>query len=156
MKSICLILAIFILITVFCTDPVLGEERFFEIRAKKFEYKPSVITVNKGDTVKIRLVSEDVHHGFYVDGYEVKTSAYMGKDGHLTFVADKAGRFTFRCSVTCGEFHPYMVGYLVVAPNNRSNFYLVILLVAGFVYLISVITTKVRPVVAGGKKEAEK
>src|SRR3989304_4118538 len=97
------------------------EEKFFEVKAKKFSYTPNIIEVNKGDLVRIRLISEDVHHGFFVDGYAVSTSAHPGQDGSLKFTADKPGRFCFRCSVTCGEFHPYMVGYLVVKPNSRFS-----------------------------------
>ncbi len=95
-----------------------AKERLIELRAKKFAYTPNIIRVNKGDVISIRLLSEDVQHGLFIDGYGIKTSAYPGNEGSLKFVADKAGRFTFRCSVTCGEFHPYMVGILKVAPNR--------------------------------------
>ncbi|MFN3966575.1 MAG: cupredoxin domain-containing protein [Endomicrobiia bacterium] len=112
-----------------------AEEKVFEIRAKKFSYTPNIIKVNKGDTVRIRLISEDVHHGFYLDGYEIKTSAHPGQDGHLTFVANKTGRFSFRCSITCGEFHPYMVGYLVVQPNWRFIISIILVIIFAFIHL---------------------
>ena len=105
-----------------------AEERFFEIRAKKFSYSPNIIKVNKKDLVRIRLVSEDVHHGFFLDGYGVKTSAHPGQEGSLLFTANRTGRFSFRCSVTCGEFHPYMVGYMIVEPNSRFYMYVCIAL----------------------------
>ena len=95
-----------------------AEDRFFEIRAKKFSYTPNIIKVNKGDVVKIRLISEDVYHGLFLDGYGINTLAYPGQEGAVKFVADKTGRFSFRCSHTCGEFHPYMIGYLYVSPNR--------------------------------------
>ena len=101
-------------------------EKFFEIRAKQFVYTPNIIKVNKGDKVSIRLISEDVTHGLFVDGYGIKTSAHPGQDGSLTFAADKTGRVSFRCSVTCGEFHPYMIGYLVVGPNSRFLAYILL------------------------------
>lgn len=117
-----------------------AEERFFEIRAKKFSYTPNVIRVNKGDTVRIRLISEDVHHGFFLDGYGVRTSALPGKDGSLKFVADKPGRYIFRCSVTCGEFHPYMIGHLRVAPNYSFRFFVLAVLVVGALALLFAMT----------------
>ena len=115
----------------FMAGSALAAERFFEIKAKKFSYTPNIINVKRGDTVKIRLLSEDVHHGLFVDGYGIKTSAHPGMEGSLKFVADKPGRYTFRCSVTCGEFHPYMVGYLVVGPNSRFWLFAVIVLAIG-------------------------
>jgi len=111
-----------ILIGLFFTTSASAEEKFFEIKAKKFSYTPNIIKVNKGDTVRIRLLSEDVSHGLYLDGYEVNTSSQPGQDGNLKFIADKTGRFTFRCSVACGEFHPYMVGHLIVEPNWKYYF----------------------------------
>ena len=118
-------------------SPAQAAERFFEIKAKKFSYTPHIIKVNRGDTVKIRLLSEDVHHGFFVDGYGIKTSAHPGMEGSLKFIADKPGRYTFRCSVTCGEFHPYMVGYLVVGPNSRFWLFAAIVLVIGIGSIIT-------------------
>jgi cytochrome c oxidase subunit 2 len=113
--------------------PALGpaNEKIFEVRARKFSYSPHIITVNKGDTVRIRLISEDVTHGLFVDGYNVQTTAHPGQDGSIKFVADKTGRFTYRCSVTCGEFHPYMIGYLIVEPNSRFWFYVALVIFLG-------------------------
>jgi heme/copper-type cytochrome/quinol oxidase subunit 2 len=36
----------------------------------------------------------------------------------LTFVADKPGSFRFRCNVTCGAMHPFMIGKITVGSNN--------------------------------------
>lgn len=119
-----------------------AEEKFFEIKAKKFSYTPNIIKINKGDMVKIRLISEDVHHGFFLDGYGVKTSAHPGQEGSLKFIADKPGRFSFRCSVTCGEFHPYMVGYLVVEPNSRFYISASLVLLIGLINLLWVVFHK--------------
>jgi cytochrome c oxidase subunit 2 len=113
------------------TASAFAEERLLEIRARKFSYTPNIIRVNKGDLVKVRLVSEDVTHGFFLDGYGFNISAHPGQEGHLEFVADRTGRFSFRCSVTCGEFHPYMVGYLIVGPNSRFGFYTLLTVVLG-------------------------
>ena len=122
-----------ILVCLLFTPSAFAEEKSFELRAKKFSYTPNIVEVDKGDVVKIRLISEDVHHGFYLDGYGVQTSAHPGQDGSVKFVANRTGRFSFRCSVTCGEFHPYMVGYLVVGPNSRFLFYVFLTLALGIV-----------------------
>ncbi|MDP2956899.1 MAG: cupredoxin domain-containing protein [Longimicrobiales bacterium] len=97
---------------------IVGDQRVVEVRAKRFEFSPSVITVREGETVVLKIISEDVMHGFFLDGYETQTTIPPGEIRVLGFMADRAGRFTFRCSMTCGEFHPYMVGNLRVLPNR--------------------------------------
>lgn len=124
---------VFLILLFFTFIPhAFAEEQFFEITAKKFSYTPETIRVKKGDSVTIRLMSEDVTHGLYLDGYGLETRAHPGQDGSISFVADKTGRFAFRCSVTCGEFHPYMVGFLVVDPNSRLYGFATVILVLGF------------------------
>ena len=99
------------------------EPRLINITAKRFQYTPNRITVRKGERITIRMESLDVTHGLYVDGYGINIKARPGHVGMATFVADKTGRFSFRCSETCGEFHPYMIGFLEVTPNTRFNLF---------------------------------
>lgn len=98
--------------------PITPQERTFRIDARQFAYSPSGLQVNPGDTVTIQLVSTDVVHGLYVDGYDVSVEADPGQTTALTFIADKPGSFRFRCNVTCGAMHPFMVGKLTVGSNN--------------------------------------
>lgn len=93
-------------------------ERTFQIEARQFSYSPSELNVNAGDRVTIKLVSNDVVHGLYVDGYDVSVEADPGQTATLTFIADKAGSFRFRCSITCGAMHPFMIGKLTVGSNH--------------------------------------
>lgn len=92
--------------------------RTFRVEASQFAYGPSVLTVNQGDIVTIELVSKDVVHGLYVDGYGVSVTADPGQTATLTFTADKAGSFRFRCNATCGALHPFMIGKIQVGPNT--------------------------------------
>lgn len=93
-------------------------ERTIHIRAKRFEYSPSVIEVNPGDRVTIELEAGDVVHGLSIDGYNLNITADPGQPARLTFIADKAGSYRFRCSVTCGNMHPFMIGKLEVGTNS--------------------------------------
>lgn len=94
------------------------QERSFEIDARQYAYSPYELNVNAGDTVTIHLVSNDVVHGFYVDGYGVSVEADPGQTATLTFIATKPGSFRFRCNVTCGAMHPFMIGKLTVGRND--------------------------------------
>ncbi len=94
------------------------QERTFQIDARQFSYSPSELNVNAGDTVTIKLVSNDVVHGLYVDGYDVFVEADPGQTKTLSFVANKPGSFRFRCNITCGAMHPFMIGKLTVGSNH--------------------------------------
>lgn len=107
------------------------------IYARKYAFTPPIIRVNKGDTVSINLITRDVTHGFYLEGYDIdgkikpEHSPDFGtlylrhpsreEDYHevdrIEFTADKTGKFRFRCSQTCGYMHPFMQGELIVRPN---------------------------------------
>lgn len=97
---------------------VAPQTRTFRIEARQFAYSPSELKVNAGDTVTIQLVSNDVVHGLYVDGYGVAVEADPGQTKTLTFVADKPGSFRVRCNITCGAMHPFMIGRLTVGSNE--------------------------------------
>ena len=97
---------------------VASQERSFRIDARQFAYAPSELAVNPGDTVTIQLVSTDVVHGLYIDGYDLSVEADPGQTATLTFFADQPGSFRFRCNVTCGAMHPFMIGKLTVGTND--------------------------------------
>jgi heme/copper-type cytochrome/quinol oxidase subunit 2 len=94
-----------------------AQERIFRIQAGNFAYSPATLQVNPGDRVTIELVSTDVVHGIYVDGYDLELTADPGQASRLSFIADRSGSFRFRCSVTCGALHPFMIGKLKVGTN---------------------------------------
>lgn len=102
----------------FATSSTAPISRTFRVYADQFAYEPAELHVNRGDTVTIELVSADVVHGLYVDGYDVSIETDPGQTERLTFVADKPGSFRFRCNVTCGAIHPFMIGKLTVGSND--------------------------------------
>lgn len=94
------------------------QERTFRIEARQFAFSPSELKVNAGDTVTIELVSTDVVHGLYLDGYGLSIEADPGQTATLTFTASRPGSFRFRCHVTCGAMHPFMIGKLTIGSNS--------------------------------------
>jgi len=93
-------------------------ERTIRIEAGNFAYNPGVIVVNRGDRVTLELVSTDVVHGLYIDGYGLEVIAEPGQSARLSFIANQGGTFRLRCSVTCGDLHPFMIGKLKVGPGG--------------------------------------
>jgi len=96
------------------SEPVAAQIREITVSAKKWEFEPSTIEVNKGDRVMLTITSEDVEHGFSLPDFQVDVKLSPGKTVPVEFVADKAGTFDFFCSVYCGSGHRDMVGKLVV------------------------------------------
>jgi heme/copper-type cytochrome/quinol oxidase subunit 2 len=109
------------------------QKRLIRIEASSFQFTPGQIHINPNDEVTIELVSMDVVHGLSLDGYDFELKADPGQTVSATFVADKAGVFRFRCSVACGNLHPFMIGKLQIGPNQ--------LLIRGIALLILSIVT---------------
>ncbi len=93
-------------------------DRHFHLQASSFAYQPAVLHVNRGDRVTIEIEAQDVVHGLYLDGYDLQVTAEPGRTAALSFTADRSGSFRFRCPVTCGPLHPFMIGQLKVGPNT--------------------------------------
>ncbi len=108
--------------------------RTLRIDASRFQFSPAVLQINPGDTVTIELASQDVVHGLSIDDYDVHMTADPGQTAKATFIANKAGSFRFRCTVTCGNMHPFMIGKLQVGVNTffwRAAGMAVLALIAG-------------------------
>jgi heme/copper-type cytochrome/quinol oxidase subunit 2 len=98
--------------------PAAPAARTFKIEASQFSYSPAEVQVDPGDTVTFQLVSTDVVHGLYMDEYGASVEADPGQTASMTFVANRPGSFRFRCNVTCGAMHPFMIGRLTVGRNT--------------------------------------
>ncbi len=92
-------------------------DRNIRIEASMFQFTPGEVKINPGDRVTVELVSTDVVHGFSLDGYNFELTADPGQTATGTFIAEKAGVFRFRCSVACGNLHPFMIGKLRIGQN---------------------------------------
>lgn len=95
------------------TEPT-GDVKVFEMTAKQFSFEPNIITVKKGDTVKLAITSVDVAHGLSLPDFGVNENLEPGKTVNVEFVADKTGTFSFFCSVPCGSGHNRMSGQLII------------------------------------------
>ena len=79
------------------TTPAVKE---FTISGKNFSFTPSLITVNKGDRVKITFVNSSGFHDFKIDEYGIAAPQKQSPSTSvLEFTADKAGSFEYYCSV---------------------------------------------------------
>jgi heme/copper-type cytochrome/quinol oxidase subunit 2 len=80
---------------------------------------PYEVKVKQGEKVTLRITSFDVLHGFRLEDYGIESKQiYPGKITEITFVANKTGRFPFKCTIECGVGHNNMFGELVVEPSS--------------------------------------
>jgi heme/copper-type cytochrome/quinol oxidase subunit 2 len=102
-----------------------------ELTGEFHRWEPPVLVVRKGDKVELTVKNPRSHaHSFVLADFGVDTGRIPGKEEQpdeakrtvmVSFVADKAGVFQFRCGIPfdhekddCDADHAYMVGYLVV------------------------------------------
>jgi len=85
-----------------------------DLVARKWEFVPSTITVNQGDTVRLIITSIDVSHGFRQADLGINERLSPGKTTEVEFVAEEKGTFPFFCTVFCGSGHGGMRGTIVV------------------------------------------
>ena len=69
----------------------------------------SKLYVPVGTPVKVKLVSQDVIHGFFLPAFRVKRDVVPGMDNFAWFVADKPGSYDLFCSQYCGTGHSAMI-----------------------------------------------
>ncbi len=83
-------------------------QRTIEIHARRFEFIPAEITVKKGETVTLSLISEDVPHSLLIKGLGVNQTIVKGHMTQVTFTPDKVGDYPGRCGRFCGKGHGSM------------------------------------------------
>jgi cytochrome c oxidase subunit 2 len=85
-----------------------------EITAKRFAFSPDKITLKKGQTVKLRLHSEDVTHGFFLRPLKLDEEIPAGETAEVVVTPQEAGTFTTICDHFCGANHGNMNMTIVV------------------------------------------
>jgi len=97
-------------------EPPKGEQpaRVVTITARRFEFVPKQITLKQGETVTLRLTSEDVTHGFYMKTLGIDAVIEPGQPTDVTITPQTTGGFTTICDHFCGEGHGNMHMTIVV------------------------------------------
>jgi len=101
-------------------------KRDFSVSAHKYSYKVDgsgtpEIRVQEGDIVRITFSAEDIPHSFTIiddDHYRIMRRAEPGKPVTFEFLADKAGRFTFQCTLRTDDRCKELSGSLVVVAKK--------------------------------------
>lgn len=79
-----------------------------EIHAHRFSFTPSEITLKKGETVKLRLISDDVAHSLVVPDLKINAPMVKSHSTEIIVTPDKTGDFKGECGKFCGSGHGSM------------------------------------------------
>jgi cytochrome c oxidase subunit II len=79
----------------------------------------SKLYVPVGRPVRVRLVSQDVIHGFFLPAFRVKRDVVPGMENYAWFVADKPGSYDLFCSQYCGTNHSAMITTVEALPEEK-------------------------------------
>ena len=93
----------------------------FVIKAPQWYFKPAVIKINPGDTVRFVVTSADIMHGFAINelGFNLALSPGVGVTQEVVIPSDiLEGTYTMYCSIFCGIGHPYMKGTVVIGERG--------------------------------------
>ncbi len=92
-------------------------DKTIRVYADTWEFTPSTIRVPQGTKLTLQFESRGASHSFRIKkGYDIHVKLPEGSKKEFTFVADKAGTFTYFCARPCGDGCPKMYGELIVEP----------------------------------------
>jgi len=90
------------------TAPAAEPDRTIEIHALRYKFTPSEITVKKGETVRLRLFSDDVTHSLLIKDLAVNQTITKGKPSEVILTPQQVGDFHGQCGRFCGSGHGQM------------------------------------------------
>lgn len=90
----------------------------------KFQHPEGIREINDlhvalGQTVRLRMTSQDVIHSFFVPAFRIKQDVLPQTYTRLQFTPTKVGRFDLYCAEYCGLSHSGMVGEVVVMQPSK-------------------------------------
>jgi cytochrome c oxidase subunit 2 len=91
-----------------CAMQAQQAERIVEIHARRFTFEPSQISVKAGETVRLRLISDDVPHSLVVRQLNLELQASKSHPGESVLKAVTPGDYAGRCGRFCGSGHGRM------------------------------------------------
>ena len=91
-----------------------GRRSGHRYHGETFCLQPDKVTLKKGQTVRLRLHSEDVTHGFFLRPLKLDEEIPAGQTTEVTITPQTAGTFTTICDHFCGSNHGNMSMTIVV------------------------------------------
>jgi cytochrome c oxidase subunit II len=99
----------------------------------RFEYPESLVTSNElvlpvNQQVRLRMISTDVIHSFWVPEFRVKQDILPGGENmtrELRITPSQEGEYVLRCAEMCGQLHANMLAPVIVVTEPEFETWLV-------------------------------
>lgn len=101
---------------------VVGRQWMWKIRHPSGRREINTLHVPLGVKIKLKMISRDVIHSFYLPEFRTKHDVLPGRYTDVWIEPTKLGRFTLACSEYCGTDHSRMKGeVIVVTPEEYES-----------------------------------
>lgn len=84
------------------------------IIARAWAFEPNEIRVPRGSSVRFRVASADVVHGFLVANTNINVMVIPGQVAEVAARFERPGEYVFLCHEYCGFGHHQMFGKVIV------------------------------------------
>ena len=96
---------------------VTSHDWWWEVRYPNGAVTANEIHVPVDEPVRLKLVTDDVIHSFWVPRLQAKVDHVSGRTNYMWLQADRPGRFRGQCAEFCGLQHANMAFYVVAQPG---------------------------------------
>jgi cytochrome c oxidase subunit 2 len=93
---------------------VIGKQWMWKIEHPNGRREINELHVPRGQSIKLKMTSEDVVHSFFIPAMRVKNDVVPGRYTTMWFNADSVGTYHLFCTQYCGTEHSRMVGRVIV------------------------------------------
>jgi len=78
------------------------------VHARRYEFKPSNITLKEGQQITLVFISDDVTHSLTVEQLGLEVNIKKSHSSDVLLTPSKVGNFVGECSIYCGAGHDRM------------------------------------------------
>lgn len=96
------------------TIDVMGKQWMWKVQHANGRREINTLHLPVDTKVRMRMISEDVIHSFYIPNFRVKQDVLPGRYASLWFEATKLGTYHLFCAEYCGTSHSGMRGHVEV------------------------------------------
>lgn len=102
--------------------PVIGKQWMWKIQHPEGKKEINELHVPIGQAVKLKMISQDVIHSFFIPAFRVKQDVLPGRYTYLWFRPNRVGTYHLFCAEYCGTNHSVMGGLIhIMEPSDYER-----------------------------------